>query len=359
MQVGRYTELLIYLGNVVVAIGVGLLIGAVIMLLGGYDPVKAYQGLFATSLNIFDPYYVSTTLSYATPVILTGLAFAISARAGIFNIGAEGQLYMGALGAVIVAWLGVPPPYTLAAAIMLGIALGTLWSLIAGVLKAFRNVNEVVSTIMLNWIAFWIVEYARTYVLGDPLRQEKTISMPPWARIPLIVEGTELSYSFVVAIATAILIYVLLWRTKLGYYIRVTGSGRKTAMYAGIDPRIATLAVFALGGAVSGLAGVLEVCGRPPTYAITTGASNIAGLGFSGITVSLLGLNHPLLILPASIVVGALMAGARGMQIFAGVPLEIVMAVQGIIMVALSIPSLMFIYRRWVVRKALRGGESA
>jgi len=355
----RTIEYFIYLGNVVIAILIGLALGALIIWMGGYDPIEAYIGLFETSFNLQDPYYISSTLSYATPIILTGLTFAISARAGIFNIGAEGQLYMGALGAVLIAAFNPPPLIALPLALITGLLMGALWGLIAGLFRALRNVNEVVVTIMLNWIAFWIVEYARTYGLGDPRRQEKTISMPPSARLPLLVKGTELSTAFIIAILVAILIYFVMWRSKIGYYIRVLGAGVKSAKYAGINPTKTTLYVFIIGGALSGLAGALEICGRPPTYAITTGASNIAGFGFTGISVSLLGLNHPLLIIPAAIIIGGLTAGARGMQIRAKVPLEMVMAVQGLIIIALSVPGLTFLYRRWKIKKALRGGEHA
>jgi simple sugar transport system permease protein len=355
----RFTEYLVYIGNVALAILIGLALGALIIWLGGYDPVKAYTGLFETSFNPSDYYYFASTLSYATPVIFTGLTFAISSRAGIFNIGAEGQMYMGALGAVIVASMNLPPPLILPMALIIGTIMGALWGLIAGLFRALRNVNEVVATIMLNWIAFWIIEYARNYGLGDPRRQEKTISMPVEGRLPLLVKNTELSMAFVIALIVAILVYIFMWRTKIGYYIRVLGAGVKTAKYAGIDPRIITLYVFIIGGALSGLGGALEICGRPPTYAITTAASNIAGFGFTGISVSLLGLNHPILIIPASVIIGGLLAGSRGMQIKAKVPLEMVMAVQGLIIIALSVPGFTFVYRRWRIKKALRGGESA
>ncbi|MCY0868560.1 MAG: ABC transporter permease [Desulfurococcus sp.] len=344
--------------NTLIALAVGFLIGAVLMALGGYNPFIAYASLFQTSLNLGDPYYTAMTLSYATPLMLTGLTFAVSMRAGIFNIGAEGQVYMGALGAVIVASMSLPGYLYLPLAVILGSALGALWGLIAGVLKAWRNINEVVSTIMLNWIAFWIVEYARVYVYYNPKSPDKTISMPPEGRLPLLFKGTELSFSLIIALIAVILTFIVLWYTRLGYSIRVSGYSLRSARYAGIDPRLQILYVFVIGGVLSGLAGVLEIAGRPPEYAITTGASNIVGLGFSGITVALLGWNHPILIILSSVIIGMLTAGSRGMQITANVPLEMVKAVQGIIVISLAVPIASYIVRRMRVKESLRGEEA-
>ena len=355
MDTSSLREYLQYVLNILIALSIGFALGALLIMWGGYDPVLAYTGLFETSLNLADPYYIAMTLSYATPLLLTGLTFAISARAGVFNIGAEGQVFMGGLGAIIVASMNLPDPLYLPLALILGAILGALWGIIAGLLKALRNINEVVATIMLNWIAFWIVEYARVYAYYNPLRPEKTISMPKPGRLPLLIRGTELSMSLIISIVVVILVYGLLWYTRLGYDIRVTGHSLKAAKYSGINPVLQVLYVFLIGGLLSGLAGALEICGRPPEYAITTGASNLVGLGFSGITVSLLGLNHPLLIIPASIIIGALTAGSRGMQIKANVPLEMVRAVQGLIVISLAIPTATYLIRKWRLRKELRG----
>ncbi|WFO74841.1 ABC transporter permease [Desulfurococcaceae archaeon MEX13E-LK6-19] len=336
----KYREQIERLIEIIVAIIVGFVIAGIIMALGGYDPIKAYSAMFETSFSLEDPYYLAMTLSFATPLMLTALTFAVGVRAGLFNIGAEGQVYMGALGAIIVASMTLPGPLYFPLAFLLGMFLGSLWGLIAGVLKSFRKVNEVVTTIMLNWIAYWIVEYARVYVYADPERPEKTISMPEAARLPILVPGSELSLAFIIALGVVILVYYLLWHTVLGYEIRATGMNPNAARYGGIDPRLAMLSAFMIGGVTAGIAGVLEICGRPPTYAITTGLSNLMGLGFDGIAVSLIGANHPLAIIPAAIFIGALTSGSRGMQIVAGVPLEMVKAVQGIIIMALAVPGL-------------------
>ena len=347
-------EGLLRLGESAIALIVGLAIGAIIMYVTGYDAWLAYKSLFGNSF--LDSYGFTITLSYAAPIMLTGITFAVGVRAGLFNIGAEGQLYMGALGAVIVGWLawrigilnsvlGVLVAYTF------GVLLAITWAYIAAILKVKRGVHEVVSTIMLNWIAFWIVEYFRVYLIYNPSDPSKTISMPPHARLPLLVPDTELSAALIVAIAFTLYTYYLLWYTVTGYELRASGLNPLAARYAGIRPEKAMIISFIVGGIASGLAGAGEVLGRPPHYAITTGLSNLYGLGFDGITVALIGANHPIGIIFSAILVGALKAGSRYMQIAAGVPLEMVRVVEGIIIVALAVPGTLRMVREYLRRR--------
>jgi len=349
-----YGDLLRYIAEIVLAVAIGFFIAGVLMYLGGFDPIKAYVALFTSAFSLTDPYYIAMTLSFATPVMLTGLTFAVGVRAGLFNIGAEGQVYMGALGAIIVASLSLPDQLYLPLILLVGIGLAVLWSLIAGVLKVWRGVNEVVTTIMLNWTAFWIVEYCRIYVYPDPLDASKTIKIPKPGRLPLLVPGTELSVALLVALVVVFAVYYLMWYTVLGYEIRATGLNPTAARYGGVNVKKSMLYAFLIGGVSAGLAGVTEVAGRPPSYAITTGLSNLIGLGFDGIAVSLIGANHPIGIIPASIFIGMLTAGSRGMQIAANVPLEMVKAVQGIIIVALAMPGLIRLVRRYL--EAVKSG---
>ncbi|WP_440059353.1 ABC transporter permease [Thermogladius sp. 4427co] len=341
-------EYIAYFSEIVLAIIIGLAVGAVVMWIGGYDPWQAYYQLFVPSLTT--PYGIYMTLSFATPIILTGLTFAIGVRAGLFNIGAEGQMYMGALGAVLYGAVSLPFFAYLPMEFLTGILLAVLWGFIAGWLKAYKGVNEVVSTIMLNWIAYWIVETMRVYVIPNPIDASKTVSVPPSGRLPLLIPNTELSVGYIIAVLAAVLMYFILWKTVIGYEIRVVGYNPTAARYAGINVRKVALYSFILGGVTSGLAGVCEVAGRPPSYAITTGLSNLVNLGFDGLTVSLVGANHPLGIILSSILIGAMKAGSRNMQIFAHVPLEMVQTVQGIIIIALSVPGVV----RLIIRRIRR-----
>ncbi len=349
------SEGLLRFGESLVALLVGLLVGAVVMYVSGYNPWSAYESLFGRSL--LTSYGLTITLSYATPIMLTGITFAVGVRAGLFNIGAEGQMYMGALGVVIVAWIAenwlhlLDSPLGTLVAYAAGLSLALLWAYIAAVLKVKRGVHEVVSTIMLNWIAFWIVEYFRVYVLPNPVDASKTVSVPPHARLPLLIPGTELSAAFLVALGFTLATYYLLWHTVSGYELRAAGLNPTAARYAGISPEKAVMLSFVIGGIAAGLAGAGEVLGRPPDYAITTGLSNIAGLGFDGITVALIGANHPLGIIFAAVFVGAMKAGARYMQFYAGVPLEMVRIVEGVIIIALAVPGTLHMVREFLRRR--------
>ena len=356
---------LLRFGESVLSLMIGLLVGAIVMYVSGYDPVEAYRSLF--EMSFLDTYGLSTSLSAAAPIMLTGITFAVGVRAGLFNIGAEGQLYMGALGAVLVAWIArnwlpaLNSPLGTIAAYALGVILAVGLALIAALLRVKRGVHEVVSTIMLNWIAFWIVEYFRVYVVYNPEDPSKTVSVPKAARLPLLMAHSELSLAIIESIAFTLLTYFLLWHTVEGYELRAAGLNPLAARYAGIKPERAIILSFLLGGIAAGPAGAGEVLGKPPNYAITTGLSNLYGLGFDGITVALIGANLPIGIIFAAFFVGGLKAGARYMQIFAGIPLEMVRIVEGVIIIALAIPGILhmlaeYLRRRRELRELRAGG---
>ncbi|ABM81240.1 ABC transporter permease [Hyperthermus butylicus] len=346
---------LLRFGESVLSLVIGLLVGAIVVYVSGYDPVEAYRSLF--EMSFLDIYGLSTSLSAAAPIMLTGITFAVGVRAGLFNIGAEGQLYIGALGAVLVAWIArnwVPAldsPLGTVAAYALGVILAVGLALIAALLKVKRGVHEVVSTIMLNWIAFWVVEYFRVYIVYNPEDPSKTVSVPEQARLPLLMAHSELSLAIIVSIAFTLLTYFLLWHTVEGYELRAAGLNPLAARYAGIKPEKAVILSFLIGGIAAGLAGAGEVLGKPPNYSITTGLSNLYGLGFDGITVALIGANHPIGIIFAAFFVGGLKAGARYMQIFAGIPLEMVRIVEGVIIIALAIPGVFHMLSEYLRRR--------
>jgi len=339
----KYGTILMGFVEVVVATLIGLGISALLIKLGGYSPENAIYYLFKGGYGNLYGFY--TTLSYSIPLMLTGMTFAVSVRAGLFNIGAEGQVYISALGAIIAASMSLPSYLYLLTEFAIGIALAVGWSLAAGILKVWKGVNEVVSTIMLNWIAYWVVEYSRSNIYYDPLSPDRTIRVPPAGRLPLLVANTQLYSGIFISLAAVIIMYIVMWRTAVGYEIRAVGLNPSASKYGGIRASLVALEAFAISGLLAGLAGVMETVGRPPTYAIVTSLTNLLNLGFNGITVSLIGRNNPLGIIPASIFIGGLMAGATSMQIFAGVPLEMVEAVQGIIVIVLAIPGLVRLIR--------------
>ncbi|MCS7240072.1 MAG: ABC transporter permease [Candidatus Bipolaricaulota bacterium] len=333
---------------------IGLAAGALIMWGWGYAPWPAYVALFKESFG--SGYGLASALANATPLILTALTFAMGARAGLFIIGAEGMMYMGAMGAIALSLLRLPAGLHTLLALLCAAAAGILWGLVPAVLRAFRGVHEVISTIMFNWLSHFLAFYLVANVLVDPVRAEKTLSVAKTSRLPLLMRGTDLSLGMVVAAGLAFLAYVFLWHTVAGYEIRAAGANPHAARYGGVSPQKTVLLVFALGGAMAGLAGAVEVMGRPPTYAVYSGLTNISGFGFDGIGVAMIGRIHPLGIIPAAIFYGGLQAGARLMQMEAGVPFEMVRAVQGVIVLALALPELTRIFR--VFRQRRKGGEA-
>jgi len=330
----------------ILAAVVGLLIGAILMYIWGFDPWKAYIALFKGAYGGL--YEISSSLSRATPLILTALTFSICLRSGMFNIGAEGQLFMGATASILVAYVVVPAPFGQILGLALAAVAGAAWSLVPAFLKLTRGVSEVISTIMFNWIARWLVLYLTIFLLRDPMRGEKTISIPVAARFPVMVPRTDLSYTIFVAVAFALVIYFILWHTTVGYEVRAAGLNPTAARYGGINNKRTMFLSFILGGVAAGLAGATITMGLPPTYAIYGGAAmpQLTNVGFDGMAVAMVGRNHPIGIIVAAIFFGGLNAGGRVMQFYGSnpVPLEIVRVVMGAIVLAMAIPELIRIF---------------
>lgn len=331
------------LSESVLAILIGALVGAIVLWLSGYDAVAAYKALLQGSFGSMGNF--AETLSKSTPLILTAITFAIGARTGLFNIGAEGAVYFGAIAAVATTQALQDP----LSGILSGLLIGALWMIPAAVLKVYRGVHEVISTIMLNWIAFFLASWLALSVLANPQNQNSTVPIPPGARLPLLVQNSTLSLAFVISVIAAIIVYVIMWHTRLGYELRTSGQNPRAAEYGGINPRAAMVWSFLIGGMTAGLAGAVQVMGIPPSYSISQGLANVYGYGFDGIGVSLVGRNHPLGIIFAGILFGALNAGATQMQ-QTGVPLEMVKVIEGIIIVAVAVPGLLDLFTKFLRR---------
>jgi len=325
---------------------VGLLVGAVLMYIYGFDPWRAYVGLIKGAFG--GSYELASTISRATPLVLTALTFSICLRAGMFNIGAEGQMYMGGIASVLVAYFVLPRGLHQIVGLLFAAFAGAAWSLVPAFLKLTRGVHEVISTIMFNWIARWLALYLAIFVVVDPRRPEKTLSIPISARFPVLVRGTDLSYAVFVSVAFALAMYFLLWHTAIGYEVRAAGLNPSAARYGGIRSKRTMLLSFVLGGVAAGLAGASIVMGLPPTYAIYGGGGlpQLMNLGFDGMAVAMVGRNHPIGILVAAVFFGGLNAGGRVMQFYGAnpVPLEMVRVVMGAIVLTMSVPELIRLF---------------
>ncbi len=314
------------------ALALGLLIGAVIMAAWGRDPWASYRALFEGALG--NVRALTSTLSRSLALVLTGLTFAIGVRAGLFNIGAQGQMIVGAIVALSSALLSLPQGFQLPVAMTLSALAGAFWALPVGLLKLFRGVSEVISTIMLNWVAHWLALYLVVRKLSDPVRGERTFQVPLSMRFP-VIQG-ELTWAVVVSLLAAGFLYWFLWHHAKGYEIRAAGLNPKAATAAGISVRRSILLAILLGGVCAAWAGAVQILGRFP-YAITSDLAILGSLGFDGIAVALIGRNHPLGVLAGAFFFGTLATGAARMGL-RGIPIDMIQIIQGVIVVSMAIP---------------------
>jgi general nucleoside transport system permease protein len=315
------------------AVGIALLAGGVVIALSGDNPIPAYEALFAGAFG--GQRAIAETLVMATPLILGGLAFAVASRAGLFNIGIEGQMVLGGMAAGLVgAWdAGLPVFVHLPLALLVGLVAGGFWGFIPGFLKATTGAHEVITTIMLNYLAYRI----STVVIGQehfPLVNPALQATQPAvdaARIPRLIEGTRLHAGFLIALAAAVIIWFVLYRTVFGYQIRTVGLSRGASAYAGISwGRTIALAML-LSGLLGGIGGAVEALGLQGRY------YNVAlGLGFTSIAVGLVGRNQPFGVILSGLLFGALAAGATRMQNTAGISRDIVYVLLGFVILSVS-----------------------
>jgi ABC-type uncharacterized transport system permease subunit len=315
------------------AVGVTLLVGAVMLALGGYDPGVAFAELVRGAAGSPDA-FLSTTLLRSVPLLFTGLAVALAFRAGVWNIGAEGQLYAGALVAtwIALAGEGIPRPL-LVAAVLGGAALaGAAWAWLPAFLKLRRGVGEVITTLLLNFVAVKLV----TWMVRGPLQEERGIypqsdRIAEAAQLPLLVPGSRLHVGFALAVAAAVAVWLILRWTVFGFRLRALGASPEAATAAGrVDARRLTYGVFLLSGALAGLAGGVEVAGV--TYALYDTLS--PGHGYTAIAVALLAGLSPMGVLLTGMFFGALEGGAGAMQRTAGIPAAWVRAVEALLILS-------------------------
>jgi simple sugar transport system permease protein len=299
-----------------------------------YDPARAASALFG---GAFGSWYAfgSGTLVRATPLILTGLAVAIAFRAGVFNVGAEGQFLMGATAAAAVALYGpaLNRPLVILICFLAGACFGALWAGIAAILRTRFHVLEVISTIMLNFAAMYFVSYLVRGPMQEPTHvYPQTAAIPNAAELPRLFDGARLHLGFFVAVAAAGVSWWVMRSTAAGFRLRVTGANPDAARSAGgIDVNRVVFSAFAISGALAGLAGAIEVQGV--TFALYENIS--PGYGYTAIAVALLARLDAALVIPSGIVFGALEAGAAAMQRDAAVPSVVVSVVEAGLILAL------------------------
>lgn len=307
----------------VLAIASGLLAGAILIALTGSDPFAGYVYLFKGGLMSTER--IGDTLATSTPLILTGLSVAFAFKTGLFNIGASGQMLMGGFFATAVSLtLPFPSVILLPLAVIASIIGGAIWAVIPGIMKARFNVHEVVSTIMMNWISFWVVYYAvPAYFKGQFLETESR-AIPDAASLKVnwlsdLFNGSFINLGLFLAIAAVIIISFILNRTVMGYEMKAVGYNRFAAEYAGINVNRSTILSMMFAGALAGLGGATLYIGNSSNIQIGV----LPAQGFDGIAVALLGANSPLGSMFAALFFGLLYSGKGFMNAMIQIPPEI------------------------------------
>ena len=304
-------------------------------------PLTAYWALVEGSVG--NPDAMISTLVNATPLLFGGLAVGFGFKAGLFNIGAQGQFLVGALGAVIVGvWAATMPPFVaIPLAVLAGFVAGGLWGFVPGFLKAVSGAHEVVSTIMMNYIAVQLL----AALVSGPLKVPKSPSPVTYdignAAFPVLL-GRNGHLGILLALLAAIFVWWLLYRTTWGFEVRAVGANPDASRYAGMRPRLITIATMTFSGALAGLAGTSVLLGV--THSMTSSFGTT--VGFDSIAVALLARSHPLVTILAALLFGAMRAGAGLMQIRAQIPVELVDVLQAVI--------LLFLVASPVLRRVLR-----
>lgn len=328
-----------------IAILIGFIVGAFLLPIAGINPLEAYGRLFSSVFS--KPKNIIWAIIYASPLIFTGLSVAFSFRMGVFNIGAEGQFVVGTLAACLVGiFVQAPPVIHAVLSILAAIVAGAAWSLVVGVLKVKKGINEVLSYIMFNWIAFYLSNYvvnieAVKKVGGGEATKDVAdtakILMPEGIRTAL--DSSSLNWGFLLAVIVAVTIWFVLKKTTLGYQITAVGFNPNAATYSGISTNKITMIATGISGALAGLGGAVQLLGMSGRISQFSGQE---GFGFQGITVALIGASNPIGCIFAGLFYGIMKYGGSKLS-FIDAPGEIVDIIMGTIILFIAV-SHVFMY---------------
>lgn len=336
----------------VLAVLLALAVGAIFLVLLGANVGTVYTKLITGALG--NTYSQTQTIGKAVPLLLVALGVCIAFRANVFNIGVEGQVIVGGLGTTACALIfkELPGPLLLILSLLAGCAAGAIWSGVAGYLKAWGGVNEILSTIMMNQIAIYLLILLLTGPLRDPAAQQESANIvqsaqiPQSAWLPLLVPRSAFHLGAILAVILAIAVYFFLWRTVTGYRIRAVGENPRASAYAGIPVKRTILVAMLGSGALAGLAGGVEILGV--THRAIEDFST--GYGFSGIVVALFGGLHPFGAIPASLLFGGLLVSGSKLQ-SVGVSSAMVTVLQGLVV--------LFVVSSAEIARRIRRAQSA
>ena len=323
-------EILNDLGISVAAIILSLVLAALIMVLAGYNPIAAYTAMLNGAFGSTNA--IANTLAKSTPLLLVGLACAFANKGGIFNIGGEGQLYMGAFFAAVaaLAMQGMPRMVVIAACLLIGALAGGM------------QINEVIVAIMLNYICKFLTSH---YVNG-PLKEEgsqtaKTVAIGDEYMLTKLLDKTQLTTAFLLALALVVIMYFFFEKTRMGYNIRAVGENPRAAQAAGIAMSGTVVLTMGISGALAGLAGATEVFGKMGRFIDLFSP----GYGFTGIAVAVLGRNNPFGVLLSALLFGVIEAGSMKMSYEAGVSTSMISVMQGLVILFVATPALVKMFK--------------
>ena len=330
-------QLLIAFLAIIIALGLSMIMIAAM----GVSPVRAMSALISGALGSKNA--IAETVVKMSPLIFTGLSYALASRCGLTNIGMEGQLYIGAACATVagVYITGLPAVAHIMVCVVAAFLGGGIWGGIAGVLKVKFGASEIITTVMLNTIATNLIAYLVTGPMCEPPGlNAQSYPLADTARFPKIVPGTRAHLGIILALIFILLFYVFLWRSKKGYEVRVSGLNNRAAVYSGVNTNRNVVMIMCLAGGIAGLAGANEIMGLQGRL-----IANVSpGYGFDGIAVALIGANSPAGIFLGAMLFGIMRSGGNAMQMMTGVPTAIIKVMQAIVIIVIVASSVLVDY---------------
>jgi simple sugar transport system permease protein len=362
--------------KIVLAILMGFLVGAIALILAGYDPIASYSMMITSIFS--SPQNMVQVLILTMPNILTGLSVAFAFKTGLFNIGGEGQYLVGCMAAVIVGGeLKMPPVINIIVIMLVAILAGGLYGALAGLLKAKFGIHEVITTIMLNWIALYFNNYLIS-VPGIGVKNTEysiAIKQNAWTNIlnnwktsssgkaylashhtlATILMGTDINYGLIIAIVAAIFIWFLLYKTTFGYQVRAVGLNKEAAEFAGIGVNKNIIMTMFVAGGLAGLAGALQMAGSLPHSLVTLATE--PGYGFNGITVALMANSAPIGCIFTAFLLSGLQFGGSTMQMNLGTPSEVVNIMIGVIVFFVAVASMFTMLSEKIKKRRVKNAD--
>lgn len=338
----KFKKQLIDISRSLIAIFISIFIGALIILAVGENPLVAFKELLKGAFG--NKVYIANTISRTVPLIFCGLSVALSQRCGIFNIGAEGQLHLGAMAVAIAGLYMSNVPHFLAIPLLfiIGFAGGMVGGLAVGVLKAKFQISEVIAAIMLNYIFRLFTSFLASGPFTSGETSVQTVKLDPSLNLTTLVKNSKLTTAFFLALLVALVLYVYLWKTTSGFKLRATGLNASGALASGINSKGYMLLTMVLCGGLAGLAGSAEVLGN--YHRFIEGFS--PSYGFTGIAVAILGRNHPFGVILTSFLFATLSSGALRMARVTNVSSNVIAVIQSLIIIAVAAPEMIRFARK-------------